>query len=178
MRKNNILSISGLRMEYKQISDSWQLEPGFHVECILTISPNGDKELRKETKEIVSFAPAINGWEFYYAKQPIQSGLNFVLYQDDGLFHFSAEDWEYVLLGFPDNTFDMIIKADSLTGLEKKDQLLAIELALDTIIGEEKKIELILGVDLITDIPEEYQKNASKFKSLFNHFKQFLRSEL
>lgn len=46
---------------------SWEIGPGSCEPFQLVISPNLDRDLRQKTREIISRAPVIEGWEFYPA---------------------------------------------------------------------------------------------------------------
>jgi len=127
---------------------SWEVGPGINVENSFTISPNGNKSLLDKTKEIISFAPSILNWEFYYAKQP---KVNWHLAKLTELnIDIEATEWEYVLFKYDDEKVEILLKADSLSGLDNDTTYNTVDLVLANLLGEElflNKIDFIEVVD-------------------------------
>lgn len=51
---------------------SWEIGPGRLEPWLLAISPNLDREVAEDAKEVVAVAPEVPGWEFYATRQPKQ----------------------------------------------------------------------------------------------------------
>src|SRR5437660_747429 len=82
---------------------SWEIGPGSHEPYQFVISPNLDRHLLQKTREIVSRAPVIEGWEFYSARQPKQWDYKLVMESSDGRIPIclDASGWYFVLLHYP-----------------------------------------------------------------------------
>lgn len=135
-----------------QLGDiTWEIGPGKTAPNILIVSPSGDKSLLSLTKDIVKHAPQIKNWEFYYAKPPKEWISVFSIYDNDDFeYVINIESWEYNLYKFADGSYDIVIKADNIKNLTLDLQQIAMEVALDNILGEEKRIgsfEIIERVD-------------------------------
>lgn len=157
---------------------SWEVGPGYQAANMFVLSPSGDRDKLQQTRAFISSAPSLENWEFYPAKQPIQGKLNFILYTDEAGFEFDASVWQYVLFRFPDNSFDIVIKADNIKDLSQTGQDMASRLAIDALIGEEKRIELFEVIDIVAEFEEENKPSASSFLHLPDHLKKIYRPVL
>ncbi|WP_296151671.1 hypothetical protein [uncultured Flavobacterium sp.] len=143
----------------------WEIREGKNKENMLIISPGGDPDLLESTQEIIKLSPNLKKWEFEYYKPAKAWDYRFSI-DDGGLTRMiDASDWEYVLLKFPGSNYDIIIKADSLKVLPEKYHFSSLNIILESILGEKKRLELIENIDLVTEFPEEYinQKGSIKF---------------
>jgi hypothetical protein len=78
---------------------SWEIGPGRHEPWLLAISPNLDKALVNDAREMVAEAPEIRGWEIYAARQPKQWDYRVEIDSDtsDQSVSLDASDWQFVL---------------------------------------------------------------------------------
>src|SRR5262249_33183984 len=122
---------------------SWEIGPGWRDTQAnsLVFSPGGDKARLEETRRIVSLAPVCQGWEFYPAKPPKNWNCYFLVTDDTGRqMPVDASTWKYVLLRFPDQSFDITICAPDLKNLTGQLRETAAEIVLDGELGEERRI--------------------------------------
>lgn len=121
---------------------AWEIGPGRREASMLAISPGGDPDILAETRNIVACAPKIPGWEFHAAKPPKQWQPIFDIQDESGLpFRVNATDWKAVFLTRPNMASTLIIEAPGLQGLSHEHQQWAAEIAVDGLIGEERRIE-------------------------------------
>ncbi|PRY48074.1 hypothetical protein B0I27_1168 [Arcticibacter pallidicorallinus] len=149
---------------------AWELGPGIQAANMLIVSPGGQIELLSQTKEIVSYAPNIEDWEFHYAKPQKQwDDFIFDIYRDNGeKVEINASSWRYALLKYNDGMFGIIIKAD-LTELTTEEQITAAEILLDGVLGEEKRILTIAEIEVVTEFEEQYVNKGNDIKTLAEH---------
>ncbi|MET0465208.1 MAG: hypothetical protein ABW007_18750 [Chitinophagaceae bacterium] len=154
---------------------AWEIGPGFHKENQFVLSPHGDKEILKQTRDVIGKAPVMDKWEFYPARQPLQGNLVFVLNTDPGEISFDATNWQYILYQFHDGTFDIILKAPNIAALSPADQSLAARLAIDGAIGEEKRIELFVDIEVVEAFEDGEKPLAPTLPLLPDHLKQLFK---
>jgi len=155
---------------------SWEIGPGKMKENALVISPNGDLELLEETKEIIKNAIDCPGWEYYYAKPPKEWNMVFDFEtSDDKQVEIDASKWEYYLLKYDDGMFEIVIKAPNLVGFDDMDQLIAAEITLDGVIGEELRIQTICEIEVVTAFEKAYKEKTASIKNLPDHLKSLAK---
>src|SRR5215475_7133011 len=86
----------------------WEVGPGFEKEDSFTISPNGTQSLVELTNRIIERAPVLEKWEFYSWKQAKDNWNSIRIF--NGMYEFNANDWKYVLLKYPDDKIEILIK--------------------------------------------------------------------
>jgi hypothetical protein len=130
---------------------TWEVgPPRDSSENILVISPGGLVELLPETKKIVDLAPTCPGWQFFYAKRSKDWDRRFFMNDNHGnRVAVDASQWRYVLYGYPDGVFDIVIEASDLAGLEEQDRITASEIVLDGELGEQARLSLIGGIEIV-----------------------------
>lgn len=143
----------------------WEIGPGVAKKNSLTISPNGDKDLLDKAKSIIAKAPVLDNWEFYYSKQPKENWHMARLV--DMALEIDALNWTYVLFQYPDNKIEILLKADSISHLNKETKELAADLILTNLLGEKLKIEKIDFIELVDDFDDK--KRITKLKFLPAH---------
>lgn len=154
---------------------AWEIGPGSKTKNQLVISPGGDLNLLPITKEIVSYAKTIPGWEFHYAKPPKEWDLMFDFEKDNGdVIGINASNWQYVLLRYEDGGFEIIIQTHDLDSLSEDDQLVASEILLDGILGEEIRMLHISYIDVVKKFDNQYISKSSDIKNLDSHLKTLL----
>lgn len=156
---------------------SWEIGPGKMAENALVISPNGNKDLLQDTKWIIECAKNCEGWEFYYAKPPRENWRNFtfVLGTDEmAMIRMDASQWEYALLDYEDRIFAIVLKAPALRQLDEQRKLIAAEVLLDGILGEETRIKTICRIDVVDEFDEQDQENVCNISGLFSHIEALI----
>ena len=144
---------------------SWEIGPGISKKNSLTISPNGDKELLSKTNSIIDKAPQLENWEFYFAKQPKENWSLAKLVDTD--FEIDASQWTYVLLKYEDEKIEILLKADTLSKLDKEAKEIAADLILTNLLGEELKIRKIDFIEVVEKFDGE--KGITELKFLPAH---------
>jgi len=154
---------------------AWEIGQGTKSDNQLVISPGGDLDLLPITKEIVSYAKIIPGWEFHYAKPPKEWDFIFDFEKDNGdVFEINASNWQYVLLKYEDEGFEIIIQTRDLDGLGEDDKLVASEILLDGILGEEVRMLHTSYIDVVKDFDNQHVNKSTDINCLNNHLKTLL----
>ncbi|MEJ8819707.1 hypothetical protein [Lacibacter sp. H407] len=131
----------------------WEIGPGESKENSLTISPNGNKDLLGKTNRIISKAPKLGNWEFYSTKQSKENWHLARLFNVG--FEIDASDWKYVLLKYEDEKVEILVKADTLSDLNKETKGIAADLVLTNLLGEKLKIQTIDFITIVDDFDDE-----------------------
>jgi len=153
----------------------WEIGPGKIKENALVISPNGNHELLPFTKEIIDNAKERENWEYYYAIPP--KNWKLIFYFETNVktkIRVDASKWQYILLKYEDNSFDIIIKVIDLPKLSQDDKLSIDEILLIGILGEELRLEYIEEIKIVNKFKISDLKNASSIQTLSDHFNQLL----
>jgi hypothetical protein len=176
---DNVILLDELDNMVSQFGNfSWEVGPGKSMDNALVISPNGNLGLLPYTKEIIAHAKECTGWEYYYAKPPKEWELIFDFATIDGeLIQINASVWEYVLHKYKDGMFAIIIKSPLLSLLNNGDKLIASEIALDGILGEEMRMQTIDEIEVVEEFEKLEQNKASNIKDLANHFRKLLPNQ-
>jgi len=149
---------------------SWEVGRGLERPNALVISPNRNKMLLEISKRMVSLAPVHAEWEFCYAKPPKKWKLRFSVENTDGSrFDVDANEWEYVLLGFPDGTFDVTVCAPNLQEVTEKLRELAAEVSIEGVVGEMGMLRCITEIEVVTTFDEEHQGRSNSLQHLADH---------
>jgi hypothetical protein len=137
----------------------------------LIISPNGDKELLSISKSVVKLAPELNDWQFYSSKQVKNADLNFSIY-DDNMHerHFDAAEWNFVLSHLPNLETKVILEAKNISHLDSDTKITAAHLALTAILGEEKKINSVAEILIVSEFEEEHRSKSKSIDLLAQSF--------
>lgn len=115
-------------------------------------------------------APSCRDWEFHYAKPPKDWNLNFIIQNEKcNDIQIEAGNWKYVLLKYPDNKFEIIFEAKNTDNLSNHTRLLAAQIVLDGVLGEEKNIELMDGVEVVSEFDGEFKTKGSDIIHLLAH---------
>lgn len=150
---------------------AWEIGPGIDTKNQLVISPGGDIDLLLDTKRIISYAPTLLDWSFYYAKPPKQWEFLFDFEKEDGsVVRIDASHWNYVLLKYDDGMFEIIIQTHDLAEFSEDDRLIACEILLDGILGEESRMLRICDIDTVDEFEDKYKMKGNNIKTLKNQF--------
>lgn len=151
---------------------AWEIGPGQKKTLSLTISPGGDLQLLAITKKIISQAPVLKNWEFHYAK-PIKEWENyFEVFVNEEKIGIDVSNWEYILFRNDDDTYDIQIKPDNIPAVikTKENEVYGIvEMVLDSIIGEEKRLKKIKDLEVVTAFGKDIIKHKILLINLLDH---------
>ena len=151
---------------------SWEIGLTDSKNMYFSISPNGNPELLLTSKEIIKEAPAIDAWEFFYAKPPKKWDFKFTLYDNNMLERFvDASAWKFVLLDEPGKARTFIIEAKNIEHLDDDTKDSACDLILTNTIGEERKIHFLNHIDFVGELEETHRINALPIELLAAKFK-------
>lgn len=79
-----------------------------------------------------------------------------------------TSSWQYVLYKFEDASFDMDIKSDKIDG-NLDTCYLAVDIAITSILGEEKYMDLVKNVKLVLEFEADQVNRSGLFKYLSKH---------
>lgn len=137
-------------------------ENNFH----LIISPNNDRELLKTAKVIVNNAILPENW-MAFSGQQANGLLQISVYDEEmDICSVDATNWRALLLPSAEGRFELVIEADTSWELEEDTQLIAIDLLLNQLLGEELKITALAGLEIVEELESEESEEAFPFKNL------------
>lgn len=133
-------------------------ENSFHF----ILSPNNNRELLNRSQRIIEEAPQLSKWSFFSA-QPPTGELTVSLYDNEmDVQLVDAQNWNAILLPSSNNRFELIIEADTSWELDEDIQLIAVDLLLNQLIGEELKIKAFNGLEIVKRY--DFNQNEEFFK--------------
>ncbi|PRQ10121.1 hypothetical protein [Enhygromyxa salina] len=154
---------------------TWELGPGHAAQNALTLTPDGDPDLLRATKHIVALAPSIPNWEFHPAKPPKEWALTFSLETEgETVVDVDANRWRYVLLRFPDSTFDILLRQDGTELHDDDDRYVAAIIVLDGLLGEEARMSLVGSIELVDAFSAEELARVTPISELPHHLMSLL----
>ncbi len=166
--------IDSLRSKILELGDfTWEIREGKSKPNMLIISPGGNVALLESTKKIINCASSISEWEFEYFKPPKEWDYIFTI---DNEKSFNSSSWEYVLLKFSDKTFDILIKADNIKLLDEDEKSIAVDIVLESILGEKLYLEHINNFELVDAFTGKYKGKQNKITTLSSHINHSLNS--
>lgn len=139
----------------------WELRNPTQGHFSLLLSPNNDRDLLAVTKNIMGQAPELFNWTFYSALQPTGKLTTSVYDQEMDAQEIDATDWWAVLTATNEERFELFIEADNLSHLDEDTQMIAADLILTALLGEENKIKHLAGMELVDSF--EPEQDAIKF---------------
>lgn len=154
---------------------SWEIREGISKNYMLIISPGGDINLLSRTKEIISFSPDLEDWEFFHYKPEKKWDFKLSLYEEDKVQKIvDVSDWEYVLYKFPDGSFDIIFRAENLINSSDDEKIVIAEIVLESILGEELSLEYIKNIEVLLEFDDVDMQKKSSIKFLKDHFTELI----
>jgi hypothetical protein len=138
----------------------WEVGPGKTKENSFTISPSGDNEKIKLTKEFIRLSPTLDSWEFYNFKQPKVNWDKLELPEDN--INITADNWRYILLKYKDGKKEILIKGDSLDSIDPDLKIVVAETVLTNLIGEERMMTELDFVDVLSPDDNTYDLHDIK----------------
>lgn len=166
-------SIEMIDQHINELGDfAWEIGPGHIKPLSLTISPGGDRKLLAATREIISEAPTLDNWEFYYAK-PVKEWDNYfdVIINEEKI-GIDISNWEYILFRNDYGNYDIQIKPDNMPAVLKEEQNEVygiVEMVLESIIGEEKRLEKIDDLQVVNEFDDDIKKRKTSILNLQDH---------
>jgi hypothetical protein len=150
---------------------TWEIGQAADQSFFLTISPNGNKERLELGRSIMKAAPRMPGWEFYPAKPAKDWDLHFSLFDNNVVEHqVDASGWKFVLM--PDQGM-VIIEAPNIAHLDFDTQVTAGDLVVTNIIGEERKITDLRGIEIVGKFEVQHKASGLPILDLKKHFNKF-----
>jgi hypothetical protein len=140
----------------------WELGPGRKEPCSLVISPAGDRAMLELTRAIVAAAPALHGWELWPAKPP--RPWDFQLEVDDlqgTSIAIDASTWRYAIRRSRGGSGrELVLEAPELGSWPADEQRAAAEIILDSLLGEERRLESVVAVRVTARLDEDAEARA------------------
>lgn len=145
---------------------AWEVGPGRSAPNALVLSPGGARDQLVETTAIVAAAPSLQDWEFYPAKPPRPWAPRFELHMEEREYEVDATGWRSVLLRYPDGAHEVIVEAPNIASLPELYQRWAAEIALDGLLGERRRLEVIDDVSVVSRLSDRENVAAFPIKEL------------
>lgn len=115
---------------------AWEIGPGKNQPNLLTISAEGNAELRPLAETMIELAPNLTGWEFHSAR-PARPAPVMVRLPASGV-AFDTSDWEFIPVEQPaSGRLDLVVVDDQLARSDREPALRAVSIYLDEVLGEE-----------------------------------------
>jgi len=132
---------------------SWETGPGHSKRRQLTISPNLNPDLRDKAKNIVSAAPALEDWEFQYARRPRKWDYQLSLGTGRGVsIEIDASGWVFIALYSPPGTYQILLHGGNLPPLTNDQRRQAAADVLVNLVGEEVVLDVIHDFGLVNTL--------------------------
>lgn len=143
----------------------WEVENPSEGAYTFTLSPNSNRELLQITKSTIENSPGFEGWTFYYAKQANHE-FSLKLYDAEmDIQEVNAENWQVVLIPADTDQFDLLLLAD-MDYLDEDTEMIAADLMLTNILGEERKINALSGLEIVDEFPPKWNDLSFPFVDL------------
>jgi len=154
---------------------AWEIREGLVKDNMLIISAGSNKDLFPLAKQTIQLAPNIDCWEFYYYKLAVDWNY-FLSIKDEHGFDSTLDvrNWEYVLLKFPDNTFDIIIYAPNILNYSNDDKYTIVDIVLEKILGEDLRYSTIINVEIVNRFEKIHESHKTLIIKLGEHLKSLL----
>ncbi|MGB2627537.1 MAG: hypothetical protein WAK20_12180 [Candidatus Acidiferrum sp.] len=115
---------------------AWEIGAGVKKPYMLTISAEGNQNLRELAEFMVAGAPEVDGWEFY-SSRPARPAPKAVQLPESGE-QFETSEWEFIPVERPEQRgLDLVIVGDQLASADRDTALKAVSLFLDQTLGED-----------------------------------------
>ena len=152
---------------------AWEIGPGINRAFYLSISPNGDRERLRISRQIMAAAPDLPDWEFYHAKPAKGWNPRFTLYDDFMVEReVDASLWKYALVKKKDARVEVILEAPNVHHLDPDTRREAGEKIVTGLLGEELVIEHVYQVRVVGELEEEQQSQSAPVEQLKQHLEE------
>jgi hypothetical protein len=151
---------------------AWEIGPGTKKENAFALSPAGNRNLLLVTDAIVATAPDVPQWEFYSTKPAKQYVPELQLQADDSsLVTIDTGAWRCVLLLYEDGFREVLVYAPNLNDVAEGRKQWAVDIVVDALLGERRRLESIDEVTLVPCFSEEEGKGAFPISEMPNRIK-------
>ena len=151
----------------------WEIGPYDANSFYFAISPNLDPNKLNLTHQIIEHAPKCERWHFLSSKPPKEWQGIWKMKNELGTeIWVNSSDWKYILYEFEDKTFDMDIMIDDINGNDDTINM-AIDIALTGFLGEERFMNLIKHINIIS-FAEESKNKVTSIKDIGKHIESLL----
>jgi hypothetical protein len=157
----NSALISELDRRVNELGDfAWEVGPGHVAPNALAISPGGDRDRLVLAREVVMRAPHVPGWEFFAGKPAKGWMPRFTVDGPDGVaVDVDADAWRYVVRHERGSRV-ILVEANNLPTLPTSYRRWAAEILLDSILGEELRLEAFDEVRVVDAFAASDVKSA------------------
>ncbi len=146
----------------------WEITVPTPTNYQLILSPNNKAELLSIGKKIVAEAPAHANWNFLPGKPASGATVIQVYDREMDVQEVDATHWQCSLALAEDQKYELTILAENTTQLDEDTELIAADLILTELLGEELKIETLIGFDVCNQIDEQEKATYFPLKKLLN----------
>jgi hypothetical protein len=150
----------------------WVLDQPVSGAFQLILSPNRDLEIWKITQKLVRHAPSIDHWQFFSAIPP-NGQFMFDIYDDYMDTHtINTKNWS---IGVEDRSNGavriFVSSAANQSNLDPENFLVAIQIGLTNILGEEQVMRYVDGVEVLDESKWKSNVKRSSLETLANLLK-------
>lgn len=154
---------------------AWEIGEGNNKPHTFTISPNGDAKMLRISKAIFEEAPELPQWEFYHARPARDWDFTFEMFDSFMVKQkVDAADWEYIIRMTPERKIKLLLYAENVDFLDMDDKLSAADFVINSIIGEEDKIDFVESIVFIPFIDEHQEEDIQMMPQLKFEFDRIL----
>lgn len=133
----------------------WEIGPGTRASHFFALSPQGDKDSLTLTKRIIQAAPDLPEWEWLPAKPLREWNLQFYFLRPEGPVFVNGATWGCVIFRYPDGDYEVDFYPPDTLQLNMEDLELAAIIILDGELGEERRLNLVSHINIITEAQTE-----------------------
>jgi len=156
---------------------AWEIGVGKEKQHSFTISPNGNKERLRLSRQIVKEAPNLRNWEFNYCK-PIREDWDFTFEVFNSMLikqTYDASKWDFVLEEEDNEKIKILFRASNIATLDYDDLPAVGDLVVNNLLGEETKTNHVHSVDFVDDFLPDDEDWTFNVRKLSREFRAFLR---
>lgn len=154
---------------------TWEIGINDEGSWFLTISPNGNKDLLKLSRQIMREAPKDIGWLFHSGK-PAKNWDRIVRVYDDKLdqTHIDTSGWLFFASAKDSGIIDLILEAGNIGHLDDDTASSAADYFVINELGEEKKIELFAPIKIVDELAPAYTEGKQPVSNFKKHIEAIL----
>ena len=145
---------------------SWEIGPGLLSPMQFVVSPELDRDRREQARAIIKRAPVLTGWEFHSARQPKSWDYSIELYTGGRVVRLNASGWTFVLLRYPDNAYEILIRGDNIDFLNDDERVEVATILLESILGEDALLDRIHEFDLVNQLEPRFAAKQRSIREL------------
>ena len=132
----------------------------------MALTPDGDRRVLPLTREIVSRAPIVPGWEFLPLRPKKNWDLRFEIEGESGPIEVDARSWRFVAYRYPDGVYDLVVSIGAEAALGPADRDLAVRIAVEGQLGEEALLTRINGLEAVVELSTAEASRSRPLTSL------------